>query len=321
MATQKAEELELDEKMMTELVMETMFGDATGVEEAYPVNAGPEAGAPSTSSAAKAFPSGPQHWAAQQNLGAAGEPPASSPPTLAPHAPWPRPDSPQRATLLPAASLRAGVEDEANQMRQLREAQNRRLSHARAAFTVALTEGSTAFTFAVLLAAEEQPAIPVADLSQRLSTELDKIAHAVRSILLPQGSWTPMMVATVASQVLFGGPDAPASAAHAQEGGSSAEPFFRGATADYYEPCNNFVDQVLERRQGIPITLSLVYAEVSAAACPVGSSATPPPPPPLSYPRAHPSLPPHRRAPLPPSPQFGPFLIVSTAAPCRCAGA
>ena len=155
-------------------------------------------------------------------------------------------------------------------MRQLREAQNRRLSHARAAFTVALTEGSTAFTFAVLLAAEEKPVTPVADMSQGLSIELDQIAHTVRSILLPHGSWTPMMVATVASQVLFGGQDAAAGA----EGGSFAEPFFRGAIADYYDPRNNFVDQVLERRQGIPITLSLVYAEVSAAARP--SAASPP---------------------------------------------
>lgn len=79
MSTEKADEtlnghLELDEKMMTELVMETMFGDAAGVEEAYPVSAGREAEAPSTSSAAKAFPNGPQHWATRENVGAAGAP-------------------------------------------------------------------------------------------------------------------------------------------------------------------------------------------------------------------------------------------------------
>jgi len=38
---------------------------------------------------------------------------------------------------------------------------------------------------------------------------------------------------------------------------------FRGATEDYYDPRNSFFNDVLDRRVGIPITLSTVYMEVS----------------------------------------------------------
>ncbi|HLJ14570.1 MAG TPA: transglutaminase-like domain-containing protein [Bryobacteraceae bacterium] len=38
---------------------------------------------------------------------------------------------------------------------------------------------------------------------------------------------------------------------------------FRGNQADYYNPHNSCLNQVLERRSGIPITLSLVYIEVA----------------------------------------------------------
>src|SRR2546425_10373878 len=38
---------------------------------------------------------------------------------------------------------------------------------------------------------------------------------------------------------------------------------FRGATEDYYDPRNSFFNDVLDRRVGIPITLSAVYMEVS----------------------------------------------------------
>lgn len=39
---------------------------------------------------------------------------------------------------------------------------------------------------------------------------------------------------------------------------------FRGNTADYGDPANSYLDQVIERRTGIPITLSLVFMEVAA---------------------------------------------------------
>lgn len=38
---------------------------------------------------------------------------------------------------------------------------------------------------------------------------------------------------------------------------------FRGNTEDYYDPRNSFLNDVLERRRGIPITLALVFIEVA----------------------------------------------------------
>ncbi len=37
---------------------------------------------------------------------------------------------------------------------------------------------------------------------------------------------------------------------------------FRGNSADYYDPKNSFLNDVLERRRGIPITLAIVLVEV-----------------------------------------------------------
>jgi regulator of sirC expression with transglutaminase-like and TPR domain len=41
---------------------------------------------------------------------------------------------------------------------------------------------------------------------------------------------------------------------------------FRGNTSDYYDPRNSFLDEVLARRMGIPITLSVLYVEVARRA-------------------------------------------------------
>ncbi len=38
---------------------------------------------------------------------------------------------------------------------------------------------------------------------------------------------------------------------------------FRGNEADYYDPRNSFLNQVLDRKLGIPITLAIVYLEVA----------------------------------------------------------
>jgi regulator of sirC expression with transglutaminase-like and TPR domain len=39
---------------------------------------------------------------------------------------------------------------------------------------------------------------------------------------------------------------------------------FHGNESDYYDPANSFLDRVLERRMGIPITLATVWIEVGA---------------------------------------------------------
>ena len=41
---------------------------------------------------------------------------------------------------------------------------------------------------------------------------------------------------------------------------------FRGNEEDYYDPRNSFLNEVIDRRVGIPITLSLVYMEVGRRA-------------------------------------------------------
>ena len=38
---------------------------------------------------------------------------------------------------------------------------------------------------------------------------------------------------------------------------------FRGDVDDYYNPKNNFLNEVIEKRSGIPITLSILYAEIA----------------------------------------------------------
>jgi regulator of sirC expression with transglutaminase-like and TPR domain len=47
---------------------------------------------------------------------------------------------------------------------------------------------------------------------------------------------------------------------------------FRGNTSDYYDPRNSFLDEVLARRTGIPISLAVLYVEVARRA---GVSASP----------------------------------------------
>src|SRR5439155_2918316 len=41
---------------------------------------------------------------------------------------------------------------------------------------------------------------------------------------------------------------------------------FRGNADDYYDPRNSFLNEVLDRRTGIPITLAIVMLEVAARA-------------------------------------------------------
>ena len=48
---------------------------------------------------------------------------------------------------------------------------------------------------------------------------------------------------------------------------------FRGDRDNYYDPRNSFLYDVIDRRRGIPITVSLVYIEI-AAACGITLSST-----------------------------------------------
>jgi len=59
---------------------------------------------------------------------------------------------------------------------------------------------------------------------------------------------------------------APRAAVRALNGLLFDEEGFRGNVEDYYDPRNSFLNDVLDRRTGIPITLSTVYIEVGRRA-------------------------------------------------------
>lgn len=91
---------------------------------------------------------------------------------------------------------------------------------------------------ALLIAAEEYPQLAPEPYLQRL----DVFAERVRDRLSEESA--PLVVLQELSRVLF-----------EEEG-------FRGNAGAYYEARNSFLNDVLDRRLGIPITLSVVYLEV-----------------------------------------------------------
>ena len=114
-------------------------------------------------------------------------------------------------------------------------------SHARERFAE-LVSGSEAdlnlAEAALLIAQEEQPELDVAAYLGRL----DALADSVRSRLPEAASFADIIQAL--NTVLF------------EEEGLS------GNQTDYHDPRNSFLNEVLDRKLGIPITLSLVYIEV-----------------------------------------------------------
>ena len=114
-------------------------------------------------------------------------------------------------------------------------------SRARERFTE-LVSGSEAdlnlAEAALLIAQEEQPELDVAAYLGRL----DALADSVRSRLPEAPSFADIIQAL--NTVLF------------EDEGLS------GNQTDYHDPRNSFLNEVLDRKLGIPITLSLVYIEV-----------------------------------------------------------
>jgi len=95
---------------------------------------------------------------------------------------------------------------------------------------------------ALLIAAEEYPALDVA----RYLARLDDLAREVAPRLT--GARTASERVAVLNQFLF------------------AEHGFAGNREHYEDPRNSFLNEVLDRCAGIPITLSLVYMEVARRA-------------------------------------------------------
>lgn len=91
---------------------------------------------------------------------------------------------------------------------------------------------------ALLIAQEEQPNLDVAHYLQRL----DHLADAVRA-KLPESPTAQDRIQALNTHLFFA------------EG-------LRGNASEYYDPRNSFLNEVLERKIGIPITLSVLYMEV-----------------------------------------------------------
>jgi regulator of sirC expression with transglutaminase-like and TPR domain len=95
---------------------------------------------------------------------------------------------------------------------------------------------------ALLIALDEYPDLNL----QEYLLRIDQLAEGIRPELQGSGSVAERPVDAIekVNQHLF-----------AVEG-------FRGNRDDYYDPRNSFLNEVLDRRTGIPITLSVIYMEV-----------------------------------------------------------
>ena len=119
---------------------------------------------------------------------------------------------------------------------------------------------------ALLLAAEEHAQDEVEPIIKGVDSSVAALTESARgrlrlAALIGEDADDPRAVATAVSTTLFGSGSAPDD--HYTSSDGTATAFFAGsAQADYYDPRNSFMDVVLERRIGIPITLSLVYCEV-----------------------------------------------------------
>lgn len=91
---------------------------------------------------------------------------------------------------------------------------------------------------ALVIARDEYPALDVDAYLRRL----DELAARVRAGLPPTPGLEEMIVTL--NHFLF------------------VEQGFAGDTDNFYDPRNSFLNEVLDRRRGIPITLSILYLEI-----------------------------------------------------------
>jgi regulator of sirC expression with transglutaminase-like and TPR domain len=97
---------------------------------------------------------------------------------------------------------------------------------------------------ALLIATGEWPDL---DTSAPLAV-LDQHAHEVRALLGEQGVHTPMEEVAALNDVLFD------------------RCGYAGDAEDYYAADNSYLHRVIERRRGMPITLSVIYSDVAQRA-------------------------------------------------------
>lgn len=92
---------------------------------------------------------------------------------------------------------------------------------------------------ALYIAQEEYPELDLEKYLQAIDTMAEELA-----LRLPESSY-PLKIIEKINQYLFD------------------ELNFNGNTKDYYDPRNSFLNNVIDRRLGIPISLSLVYLEIA----------------------------------------------------------
>jgi regulator of sirC expression with transglutaminase-like and TPR domain len=97
-------------------------------------------------------------------------------------------------------------------------------------------------TSALTIAKLEYPELEVSQYRERVTTLADRVKERASR------STDSLEVLGVINEVLYG-----------DEG-------FRGNVSDYYDPKNSFFNDVLDRKLGIPITLSVLYMEVARRA-------------------------------------------------------
>jgi regulator of sirC expression with transglutaminase-like and TPR domain len=114
-------------------------------------------------------------------------------------------------------------------------------SKARARFVELIARPEIPLAEASLALAEEE--YPDIDAPRYVAT-LDGLAELVRRKLSPFNRGPAALLKAIRA-VLF------------EDGG------FRGNADDYYDPRNSYLNEVLDRRLGIPISLSVVYIEVA----------------------------------------------------------
>lgn len=140
-------------------------------------------------------------------------------------------------------------------------AQTRTSSAARERWqTLIASPDVSEFDLAVCIAAEESADQDVDAIVANVEERIAALAETARVRLtlatLVGSDNDPRAIATAVSTTLFGS-DAPDDSS-----GDAVEAFFAGSTDnDYYDQQNSYLDAVLERRRGIPISLSLVYNE------------------------------------------------------------
>ncbi len=91
----------------------------------------------------------------------------------------------------------------------------------------------------LIMALEEYPSLDIQEYLRRLDT------LAARTEVLVGAERTAINIIESINEVLF-----------VQEG-------LRGNNEDYYDPRNSFLNEVLDRRLGIPISLSIIYMELA----------------------------------------------------------